>query len=298
MKQFEALQSISKYLSRFKEQVKILNANGEFSINIHAENILIKILDIIFDADFENTNYTEGKTYNTMDLRDKNKRIAVQVTATSNITKVKETLQSFVKNNHYENFDKIIFLILTDRQEKYSQEALDKITDSKFVFKQNEDIIDLSTLYVKINALNTLTQILAINELLESQFKDKIDAPTTPDIQSFDDLIRHLKPLFIENKELFKKFGPNSGASVTEPLRTDLTLWYKVRREKLVPNNSFIYKLIESNFHYIHPDFKNIFDKLQAHIYAFEKHCEDTNFDYTQYQFPIEIEKIIFNGSK
>ena len=30
-------------LSRFKEQVEILNSNGEFSINIHAENILIGI---------------------------------------------------------------------------------------------------------------------------------------------------------------------------------------------------------------------------------------------------------------
>jgi hypothetical protein len=27
---------ISKYLARFKEQIKILNANSEFSTNIHA----------------------------------------------------------------------------------------------------------------------------------------------------------------------------------------------------------------------------------------------------------------------
>ncbi|WP_312823189.1 SMEK domain-containing protein [Epilithonimonas sp.] len=298
MKQFEVLQSISKYLSRFKEQLKILNANGEFSINIHAENVLIKILNIVFDANFENTNYSEGKTYNTMDLRDKKQRIAIQVTATSNIKKVKETLQSFVKYNHYENFDKILILILTDRQEKYSQESFDKILESKFVFSQNDDIIDLTSLYVKINALNELTKMLAINELLESQFRDKLDVPKNPDIQSFDNLLNELTPLFLENKELFKKFGPNSGATVTEPLRTDLTLWYKIRREKLVPNNSVIYKLIESNLHYIPSEFENIFEKLKAHIYAFEKHCEDADFDYTQYQFPTEIEKIIFNESK
>lgn len=44
--QFELLHNISKYLSRFSEQVKILNSNSEFSINIHAENALIFIFNI------------------------------------------------------------------------------------------------------------------------------------------------------------------------------------------------------------------------------------------------------------
>lgn len=41
MNQQKLLFRISQLLSRFTEQVKILNSNGEFSINIHAENILI-----------------------------------------------------------------------------------------------------------------------------------------------------------------------------------------------------------------------------------------------------------------
>ena len=41
MNRQETLFRISQLLSRFTEQVKILNSNGEFSINIHAENILI-----------------------------------------------------------------------------------------------------------------------------------------------------------------------------------------------------------------------------------------------------------------
>lgn len=50
MNQQEILFRISQLLSRFTEQVKILNSNGEFSINIHAENILINILNIIYDC--------------------------------------------------------------------------------------------------------------------------------------------------------------------------------------------------------------------------------------------------------
>ena len=87
MKQLELLHLISKYLSRFTEQVKILNKNGEFSINIHAENVLIKALNIIYNSDFENMNYVEGKNYNTIDLRDKSNQMSIQITATSSIKK-------------------------------------------------------------------------------------------------------------------------------------------------------------------------------------------------------------------
>jgi predicted metal-dependent hydrolase len=100
MNQQDNLSLISKYLSRFKEQVKILNKNGEFSINIHAENILIKILNILFDASFENVNYIDGKNYDSIDLQDKSKKIGIQITATSTISKVKDTLKTYIKNKN------------------------------------------------------------------------------------------------------------------------------------------------------------------------------------------------------
>lgn len=116
MKQHELLLSVTKYLSRFKEQVKILNANGEFSINIHAENVLISILNILYDCLLENVNYIEGKNYNSIDLRDVNKKIAIQVTSTSDIEKIKHTLSQFFKYKHPENYETLFVLILTDRQ--------------------------------------------------------------------------------------------------------------------------------------------------------------------------------------
>ena len=50
MNQEYKLYRISQLLSRFREQAKILNSNGEFSINIHAENILINLLNNAIDA--------------------------------------------------------------------------------------------------------------------------------------------------------------------------------------------------------------------------------------------------------
>lgn len=292
MNQHQLLLSISKYLARFSEQIKILNANGEFSINIHAENVLIKILNIIFNCDFENVNYVEGKNYDSIDLRDKNGMLAIQITATSKITKVKHTLTQFIKNGHSSNYKRLVILILTGRQERYSQDPLNKILQKKITFDQGKDIIDFSTLYVLLNSLNDLSKILTIKELLESQFRDIIVDSEPISIKNFTDLLNFLHPYIIENGKIFKQLGPNSGAAVTEPLRWDLTLWYNARREKILPNNISIGNLIKSNMSLIPFEQITVFEKLLNHIYAFEKHCEDANFDYSNYLFPSEILKL------
>lgn len=297
MKQQELLLLISKYLSRFTEQVKILNKNGEFSINIHAENVLIKVLNIVFNADFENVNYSEGKNYDTIDLRDKNGNLSIQVTAISGITKIKDTLEGYVKNEHYKNFKELKILILTGRQKKYGQEAFDKITKLIFPFDGGQSIIDLSTIYLLLNKQNDLAKILAVKELLESQFSDiATTSGKEIEVNSFNALCGTLIPYFEENGNVFKKFGPNSGADSTEPLRWDLSLWYKSRREIILPNNLTISAFIREYKSLIPEEHMATFDKFLAHSYAFEKHCVDANFDYSEHQFPKEIMKILYDG--
>ncbi|HTE01774.1 MAG TPA: SMEK domain-containing protein [Mucilaginibacter sp.] len=293
MKQQELLQLISKYFSRFSEQVKILNKNGEFSINIHAENVLIKILNIVFSADFENVNYVEAKNYNSIDLRDKFGQLSIQITATSGIKKVKDTLEKYVKNKHYEKYKALKILIITGRQEQYSQEAIDRIVNPNYAFNGGKDIIDFSTLYLLLNKQNDLSKILAIKELLESQFSDIATNIEEPPIESFTQLCKIILPYLKDNERVFSAFGPNSGVNNQQPLRWDMTLWYKVRREQLLPNNSIISNLISEYKALIPKVHLKIFEDFLAHGYAFEKHCEDANFDYSQYLFPKEIIRIV-----
>lgn len=296
MKQQELLLLISKYFSRFCEQVKILNANGEFSINIHAENVLIRILNVIYNSDFENVNYSEGKNYDSIDLRDKSSKISIQVTATSAIKKVKDTLITYLQNGHQNNYKNLYILILTGRQEKYSQDAINKVTGSEFFFDQGIGIIDFSTLYLKLNEQNDLTKILAVKELLESQFSDTTQVNQLVEINSFNNLCETILPYLLENEKVFKTFGPNSGADAKEELRWDLTLWYKSRREIILPNNKFMTSLITSNRKIIPIAHIEIIEKFLTHSYAFEKHCEDANFEYKQFLFPTQFTEIIVNG--
>lgn len=165
------LYRVSQLLSRFREQIKILNSNSEFSINIHAENILIKILNELYNCNLENVNYSENKTYPSIDLRDKSKRIAIQVTSTADLKKVKDTLTTFINKGIYKEFDKLLIFIITEKQSKYDQSKINEITDGKFTFKI-ESIIDRTDIYLQLNKQNDLEKVKRICVLLEEQFSD------------------------------------------------------------------------------------------------------------------------------
>lgn len=171
MNQEHILYRISQLLSRFREQIKILNSNGEFSINTHAENILIKVLNELYECDLENVNYSENKTYPSIDLRDKSKKIAIQVTSTAGLNKVKHTLEKFIEKGIYKDFDRLFIFIITEKQSKYDQSKIDEITNGKFTFK-TKSIIDRTNIYLELNKQNNLKKINRICTLLEEQFAD------------------------------------------------------------------------------------------------------------------------------
>ena len=172
MYQQSKLYRISQLLSRFTEQIEILNSNCEFSINIHAENILIKILNLIYDCDFKNVNYEENKNYPAIDLRDLKKRIAIQITSTSSFEKVKHTLCAFLKNDLYKDFDNLYIYIITKKKEHYTQCKIDELLEGKFNFP-TKNIIDKTDIYKELYALNNSDIINKVSELLEEQFADK-----------------------------------------------------------------------------------------------------------------------------
>lgn len=171
MNQQELLYRISQLLSRFTEQVKILNSNGDYSINVHAENILIKILNVVFDCELKNVNYEEKKNYPSIDLRDQEKRIAIQVTSSSHLEKIKQTLSGFIDNELYKDFDILFIYIITEKQKTYKQSVINGIIGNKFSFSA-ENIIDKTDLFKKLNEINDIQKIKNVCQLLENQFAD------------------------------------------------------------------------------------------------------------------------------
>src|SRR5438309_12071641 len=98
MNQKDLLDSIKKHLGRFQAQVKISNSNSEYDINVHSENVLIPLLDLIFNRKLKNVNYTVGKNSEAIDLIDEGRRIAFQITSSERMEKIRTTLQKFVSS--------------------------------------------------------------------------------------------------------------------------------------------------------------------------------------------------------
>ncbi|BCS84697.1 hypothetical protein prwr041_05900 [Prevotella herbatica] len=171
MNQQAKLSRISQLFSRFTEQIEILNSNSEFSMNIHVENVLIKLLNLIYNCDFKNVNYEENKIYPSIDLRDTKNRIAIQITSTPTLDKVKHTLYEFIKNDLYNDFDNLYIYIITKKQKKYTQSKIDEVLKGKFNFP-SKNIIDKTDLYNELNAQNNLEKIDKVCKLLENQFSD------------------------------------------------------------------------------------------------------------------------------
>lgn len=135
------------------------------------------------------------------------------------------------------------------------------------------------------------------NRILDFRHESK-DEPAYKNIKQkrFNDfgvLCQNLLPLLKDNESIFKNCGPNSGAQETSKLRTDLTVWHKLRENSILPNNATIKQLVSLNKDQIPSQYQDLFNRLIIHIDAFSSHIKNPKFDYSQHQFPQKITKII-----
>lgn len=153
-------------VSRLMSQVSIAGKQTRTDINLASEDAWIPILRELFQAPkLENLNRHQ-KNYPGIDLGDTENRICFQVTATTNIEKVKDSVGTFIEKKYFNTFDDLYIFILVKRQKTYSQEAIDKIIgDNSFLFSTSEHIIDPEVLVEKISSMRFATQQRLLREL-------------------------------------------------------------------------------------------------------------------------------------
>lgn len=109
----------------------------------------------------------------------------------------------------------------------------------------------------------------------------------------FASMCQAILPILKDNEYIFKHTGPNSSADESGELRMDLSLWEELKRDSILPNNAKISQILSRNIHLIPQSYRHLFEALELHIKAFERHVNKPNIDYTEYQFPKEITSII-----
>lgn len=172
MNRIEYIAKINTYAARFVVEVEGFNAIGNYHINIHAESFLVPVLNEVLGLQLENLNATQRKNFPAIDLADFANRVAIQVTSTSNLEKIKHTLKTFGRHNLHQQFDVLYVYIIIEKREQYNDSRLTEVIPQGFMFNSADHVIDKDTILQKINAISATPKLLTIAKLYEHEFSD------------------------------------------------------------------------------------------------------------------------------
>ena len=146
-------------------------------IKLVSETVLIPILGAVYGFNnLRNLNYNDDN-YPGIDLGDDKARVAIQVTSTPSIEKIKETLQKFLDHDLHKKYDRIIIYILTERQKSYSRNALTEIIKDRFSFDIDKDILDYTDILYEVSFFD-VKKAGKLYDILNANFKLTDSKPT------------------------------------------------------------------------------------------------------------------------
>ncbi len=172
MNRIDYINKITTYAARFVLEVEGFNAIGNYHINIHAESFLVPVLNEVLGLQLENLNATQHKNFPAIDLADFKNRVAIQVTSTSSLEKIKNTLETFGRRNLHHQFDVLYIYIITEKRGQYSDAKIGEVIPQGFAFNSLDHVIDKDSILQKINAISATPKLLTIAKLYEHEFSD------------------------------------------------------------------------------------------------------------------------------
>lgn len=164
-------EKISQFFSIIKENIKNDNINGYYNIDRKMEDVVSKLLELVYSYNLINTNDIYPN-YPAIDLADNERRIAIQVTADNSIEKINRTFETFFnsKEKLSNKYDRIIFFMIKGKLPKYDKR---KIKNKNVNFNKNTDIIDYDDITRKISSY-TNEELYPIANFLENQYVSKL----------------------------------------------------------------------------------------------------------------------------
>lgn len=165
MKILDLQNEFRELVAQFRNEVEAASAMGQFDAHKVAENVMCGLLrELCGWSALQNLN-AEQTNFPGIDLADHVHRVAIQVTATADIGKVKHTLGQFVSHNLQQRYDRLIVYVLTTKQGSYSQTAIDAVCEGKHQFSANTDVWDYKELCSKAADAHPQKLQVALNHL-------------------------------------------------------------------------------------------------------------------------------------
>lgn len=132
----EYINEIDSLLKNIEEGVIYSNQQGKTDIDLECEDFYCGLLNIIFEYNLENCN-VDKLNYPGIDLADKNKRIAFQITSNKSTKKISDGLVSFEKYKYYKIYDKLFFFIICRKKPKYRKDFKHDYHNFEFSVENN-----------------------------------------------------------------------------------------------------------------------------------------------------------------
>lgn len=164
MKQIDIENQLRAVVSRLMTEVELATKQGRFDLNLISEDAWIPILKEVYQCpNLINLN-KKHKNFPGIDLGDEQDRVAFQVTSSTDIDKVKYTLEQFKKRNYKNAFDELYIFVLRSKQKRYSQDAIDKVIGDDIRFDAKEHIVDPGDVLAVITGLRLTAQERLLQE--------------------------------------------------------------------------------------------------------------------------------------
>jgi hypothetical protein len=130
-------------LAEFSRRIQAAVAQGLTDLPKLSENLVAALMKELLDfRSIRNLNAEEKTNFPGIDLADDERRIAVQVTATASLHKIKTTIATVLRHSLETQYPRVILFVLTEKQATYSQSALDTACAGRIEFLAGRDVLD------------------------------------------------------------------------------------------------------------------------------------------------------------
>lgn len=193
----ECIEYITSQLAIIKSKVELCSSLNLLNINIYMESFMCGLLNLVYSYNLVNLNNAQAN-YTSIDLGDRAKRIAIQVTSNTKSTKILHTIEGFVDKGYDKDFDRLIVLIIGLKKNYRSN----FVAKNGFCISKDTDIIDFRDLLSKINGMDTpsLQQVVRYLQQEVSECTTNSFAPGESNLQNATELCTPAEPYYIGDR--------------------------------------------------------------------------------------------------
>lgn len=194
MKRVEYQKRIIKALSRLRAEVELNNCISLTDINHGAEDFYCGLLNLVYGYNLKNINIVEPNAA-AIDLGDELKKIAIQVTSTSLLTKTKHTVDKFIEKGLYRKFDRLLILNIV----KKTNHAISEIGDDSYRLDTKSDILDVEDLIKEIISDPNILKLKSIVDFLDSELLSPVQKRLPNEVLTILGIIEYISDERNEN---------------------------------------------------------------------------------------------------